>query len=123
MFKILFAHPDSKLVQIYTPYLSRHFSVDSAHDGLVALRKIKLLQPHLIVSDCNLPSLSGLALLKFVRSHSVFGTVPFMFLATSGDTHQALTLGANDWLDLNKTTPEILTEKIFNHLKLNPYGI
>ena len=123
MFKVLFAHPDEKLVQIYKPLLSRHFSVDSAHDGLIALRKIKIINPHLIIADCNLPSLSGLSLLEFVRQHPTLGMIPFVFLTTSNNIQSGLTLGANDWLDLNTTTPEILTEKIYHHLKFNPYGV
>jgi len=122
MIKILLAHSDPKLIDLYKPFLSRHFEVDSASQGLAALRKIQVTSPSLIVSDYHLPLLSGLTLLKFVRNHSVLGAIPFMFLTNHSNPHQALSFGANDWLAPNTTTPNLLVEKIYHQLKLNRYA-
>jgi two-component system response regulator AdeR len=122
MFKILFAQSDPKLVELYRSRLSRHFGVDSALDGLTAVRKFRLNQPRVVVSDYHLPRLSGLALLKFVRSTAGFAPTPFLFLAQDVDADKALNLGANDCLDLSSTTPDLLIEKIYLQMRLNQFA-
>jgi len=119
MYPLLFIHPDQKLVKIYETHLNRHFAFESAHDGLSALRKIRLAAPHVIVSDFHLPILSGLALLKFVRGTPSLAATPFIFLAGQGDMGQGLEFGANDWLNQAEATPGLLLDKIAGHLKLN----
>lgn len=123
MIKVLIVHPDQKITGIYQPKLAAHFSLDSASDGLTALRKLKLSSPNLIVSDFNLPLLSGTTLLKFIRSDSRFAHLPFLFLTDHTDPQHALSFGANDWLSLNQTTPNLLIERIYYHLKLNPHAL
>lgn len=119
MYPLLFVHPDRKLVKIYESHLGRHFDFDSAHDGLSALRKIRLAAPHVIVSDFHLPYLSGLALLKFVRSSPKLSATPFIFLTLKGDIAQGLEFGANEWIHQLDATPELLLSKAHGHLKLN----
>jgi CheY-like chemotaxis protein len=119
MYTILFVQSDPKLVQLYLPSLSRHFAVDPALDGLSALRKLRLVRPGLIISDYHLPHLSGLALLKFVRSTPGFGPIPFIFLADNGNNRDALSLGANDWLEKSQATPDTLIDLIYRQIRLN----
>lgn len=122
MIKVLFAHSDDKLVELYSKRLGRQFLFDSALDGLTALRKIKLTMPGLIVSDYDLPYLSGPALLRFLRSNVIYAPIPFIFFTNQQNAHQALSLGANDWLGLSGATPDLLAEKIYHHIKLNHYA-
>ena len=122
MIKVLFAHADPKLTDLYQPRLASHFNVDSAQDGLTALRKFKLNRPGLVVTDYHLPLLSGIALLKFARSNNS-APIPFIFLTSALHTDHALGLGANDWLDLASATPDLLVERIYGQLKLHHYGL
>ncbi len=117
MIKVFFAHPDAKLVQLYQPHLSRYFAFDSAHDGLTALRKIRLTLPNVIISDYALPQLSGLGLLKFVRAERSLSHTPFLFLADSGDMAEALSFGANEFLIRRSAPPSELIDKIYYHIK------
>ena len=119
MHKILFAHSDQKLLEIYRHHLARHFSFDSAVDGLSALRKLRDLSHSMVVADYNLPVFSGAGLLKFVRAHTHLSPLPFIFLTTHPDPYLALGLGASDWLDSAQTNPEQLIEKLYYHLKIN----
>lgn len=119
MHQLLFFHPDQKLVKIYERGLGEHFIFDSAHDGLSALRKIRLMKPKIIVSSYHLPRLSGTALLKFVRNHPTLSPVPFIFLSDHGDVSDALGQGASEWVALDTATPNLLIEKALTHLKLN----
>jgi len=114
--RILFAHPDRRLSGLYLPNLQEHFLMDSAHDGLTALRKFKLNPSALVVSDYHLPQLSGLALLRFIRGHPQFSPTPFVFLTDHPDNSEALSLGANDWIEIQHSFPSHLIEKIYYHL-------
>jgi CheY-like chemotaxis protein len=119
MYPMLFVHPDQKLVKLYEQQLKNHFVFDSAHDGLSAIRKIRLIRPKIIVSSYHLPRLSGTSLLQFVRNHPELSPVPFIFLTEGGDIESALQHGASEWMEQSESTPDILTEKAWNHLKLN----
>jgi DNA-binding response OmpR family regulator len=123
MFKILFVNPDEKFVQIYTRPLHQHFLLDSAHDGLSALRKFKINPPSLVVSEYHLPHLSGLGLLRFLRTQTKPNATPFIFLTDYHDRSEALGLGASDWIPLNSSSPDLLIEKIYHHLTLNKWLI
>lgn len=119
MMKVLFVHPDEKLAQVYRPYLLQHFQVDSATDGLSGLRRLKTFAPNLVVSDYQMPHVSGLAFLKFVRSSPEYNRTPFIFLTNYHDPNLALSSGASDWLDVKTSTPDLLVQKIYHHLKIH----
>ncbi len=119
MTKILFAHPDQKFSQIYVKHLKMHFQVDSAHDGLTALRRLRLSPPSLVISEYHLPLLSGISLLQFVRNNHKFAATPFVFFSNHYDNSEALNWGANDWIDIRTNHPDFLLDRIYYHLKLN----
>lgn len=118
MTKILIVNPDQKLVEIFKPNLSRYFLVDSATDGLSALRKLKVRLPDVVVSEYQMSRLSGRALLKFVRGHKTLQAIPFIFLTNHPAAAEALSLGASDWL-ATSTSSDLLIERIHHHLRLN----
>jgi CheY-like chemotaxis protein len=60
---------------------SKGYSVDCAEDGFVALRKIRLAVPDLIISDLRMPNMSGFELLAIVRTE--YPDVPV--IAISGE--------------------------------------
>ncbi|MBI4363594.1 MAG: response regulator [Candidatus Doudnabacteria bacterium] len=118
-FKIFIADPDEKRVELYKASFKLHFLVDSAHDGLMSLRKIKLHKPHVILSAVNLPLLSGIGLLKSVRSHPELHARLFIILGRE-ELPAALSLGANDFFDYD-ISPNEMISKIFYHIKINRY--
>jgi DNA-binding response OmpR family regulator len=117
--QIFFVNQDPKLIALHQPIFTEYFSFDSAHDGLTALRKIRLFKPSIIISDYDLPILSGLSLLKFVRSQKDFEHIPFLFFTDHDDPSLALGFGANDWLTKSETSPQMLADKVYHHLKIN----
>ena len=121
MTRIFFLNPDPKIIALYQPVLQQYFTVDSANDGLTGLRKIRLHQPRLVISDYHLPRLSGLALLKYIRATPTLHAIPFLFLTDHDDPADALSFGANDWIPRLDTQPSFLIDRIFHHLKT--YGI
>ena len=120
MRNILFIHPDPKLVKLYEPLLSEHFQFDSAHDGLTGLRKIRINRPKLVISEYKLPHLSGLGLLKYIRNEPDLAATPFIFFSEHDNLEQALSLAANEWVYPRHSSPELLLNKIYQHIK---YGL
>jgi len=115
---IIFIHPDRKLTGMYLQKF-RQLNVDSAHDGLNGLRKINLYMPAMVVSDIDLPLLSGLSLLKAVRSHRNLHSIPFLFLSRQPFAEESMRLGANDWIDLGSCTQEQVLCRIRGHFQVN----
>jgi DNA-binding response OmpR family regulator len=116
MIKVLLAHPDKKILGIYQNNLKDCFDFDSVYDGLSAVRKFKQFKPDCVVSDYDLPLLSGITFLKFIRN-SEDNDTPFLFLTNHLDNSEALGLSANDWIDQSSSSPEFLIKKIYYHLK------
>jgi CheY-like chemotaxis protein len=116
MRNILFIHPDHKVIGIYHRHLSPYFHIDSAHDGLAGLRLIRHGNPNIIISEYNLPYMSGLALLQFVRQHPEKYNIPFMFLSQGSMPDEALGLGATAWLKQNENDPTVLLKLISQHV-------
>ena len=77
-----------------------------ARDGQEALDLIPAWQvgdvvPSVILLDLKLPKVSGLEILRKIRAHPVFGTVPVVVLTSSaedGDINEAYSLGANSYI-------------------------
>jgi CheY-like chemotaxis protein len=74
-------------------------SVETAEDGAVAWESIQRQEPDLVVSDVEMPRMTGLELLGHVRTRTQ--RLPVVLLTTRGsleDRRRATTLGANAYL-------------------------
>jgi len=61
----------------------------------------KMLMPAVILLDLKLPKVSGLEVLKVVKSHPIFKKIPIVILTTSADNldvNNAYLLGANSYI-------------------------
>ena len=54
--------------------------------GLQAIEALAVAPVHAIVLDLNMPDMHGLDVLRFVRSHERYRTVPVLVLTTRGDS-------------------------------------
>jgi len=90
-----------------------------AQDGTRAQGIIKSKQPDLILSDWEMPEMSGEALLRWVREQPQFISTPFVMITSRGDRNHvmaAVEAGVSDYLS-KPFTPEELTRKIGKQLK------
>jgi two-component system response regulator CpxR len=96
---ILFVDDDRELVRMLTRYLSAEsFSVASAVDGTMALKRLTDESFDLVILDVMLPSVSGLDVLRKLRQTL---SVPVIMLTAMGedvDRILGLELGADDYL-------------------------
>ncbi|MEP7065616.1 MAG: response regulator [Gemmatimonadota bacterium] len=76
-------------------------SFDQASSGLEAIERLSLVPVDLVVLDLNMPDVHGLEVLRFVRAHARFDSVPVVILTTRGDEESrraALRDGATRYL-------------------------
>ena len=85
-----------------------------AEDGVMALRALKSQKIDVIISDWNMPNMTGLELLKAVRSDSELAKTPFLMVtaeALQDNVVAAVKAGVNDYI-VKPFTAEVLNEKI-----------
>lgn len=72
------------------------YLVESASDGLEALDKLKAgLKPQLIITDLNMPKLSGIELVKEARKLSSCKFIPILLLTTENSPERKNEARAN----------------------------
>lgn len=94
-----------------------------APDGARAQGIIKSKQPDLILSDWEMPEISGEVLLRWVREQPQFTGTPFIMITSRGDRNHvmaAVEAGVSDYLS-KPFTAEELTRKIGKQLKRMGY--
>ena len=77
------------------------FQVVTAEDGQDALDRLHSLRPNLILSDNNMPRLSGMALCRRVHRNEALANAPFVMMSRSGgrwNMQQAMQSGAAAFL-------------------------
>lgn len=120
--KILFVE-DSKFFQnLIKPLLeSKGYEVILANDGQDALKLIKQdASFDLILSDIEMPQMSGLEMIKLIRAQTPFQKIPALALTTlsgASDREKGLQAGFDDYLI--KFDQDIVLESIQKLLKKN----
>jgi two-component system chemotaxis response regulator CheY len=85
-----------------------------AEDGVMALRALKSQKIDVVISDWNMPNMSGFELLKAVREDSELSKTPFLMVtaeALQDNVVAAVKAGVNEYI-VKPFTAEVLNEKI-----------
>ncbi len=88
--------------------------IDEAENGQVALSKLNDNDYDLVVSDWNMPEMTGIELLKAVRATEAIKDIPFLMVtaeAKKENVVEAVKAGVNNYI-VKPFTAEILQEKI-----------
>ena len=91
-------------------------NIVEAEDGVVALRMIKAQKIDFIISDWNMPNMTGLELLKAVRADAEVSATPFLMVtaeALQDNVIAAVKAGVNNYI-VKRFTAEVLSDKIAN---------
>lgn len=91
-------------------------NIVEAEDGVVALRMIKAQKIDFIISDWNMPNMSGLELLKAVRADAEISATPFLMVtaeALQDNVIAAVKAGVSNYI-VKPFTAEVLSDKIAN---------
>jgi two-component system chemotaxis response regulator CheY len=88
--------------------------ITEAEDGTTALQLLKTEKVGLVVTDWNMPNMSGLDLLRNIRQNSQFGNVPVLMVTAEGlreNVLEAVKAGVSNYV-VKPFTAEVLQEKI-----------
>ncbi len=116
---IVLVHSNEKLSELYHNRLLKHFRVKTAHDGLKGVRMIRDINPHLVITEYDLPFLSGIGVLRFTRSHLPTIGSPVIFISHRDPDLEALDAGGSEWLKTDEISVEELVNKVYYHLLTN----
>ncbi len=91
-----------------------------ADDGVTALEQLKKQKIDMIVCDWNMPRMSGLELLKIVRSSNEYKEIPFIMVtaeAQKKNVIDAVKAGVSNYIVKPFTEEQIAQklEKVFEH--------
>jgi len=96
-------------------------NVDEAEDGQVALHKLKTQHYDFVVSDWNMPNMTGIELLRAVRAEPQLKALPFMMITAEAKREniiEAAQAGASGYIvkPFTAATLEEKMNKIFQNL-------
>jgi len=81
---ILLVDDDATVLEIYRQrFVQEGFQVQTATDGLAAAKLLREGQPDLVVLDLMMPKMSGVEVLKFIRSQSHLASTPVAIFTNS----------------------------------------
>ncbi len=89
-------------------------NIDEAEDGQHAFSKLKGDRFQFVVSDWNMPNMTGIELLKNVRSDPELKDLPFLMVTAEAEKEkviEAIKAGVNNYI-IKPFTAEILKEKM-----------
>lgn len=113
---VLLVDDDPLVIRIYQSGLAAQgFRVETANDGLAAMKALRAVKPDVVVLDLMMPKFSGVEVLKFMRAQPDMATLPVVVLSNAymdDLTRGASTSGAQKILLKVRCTPTILFESI-----------
>ena len=89
-----------------------------AEDGLAALKALPADRFDAILTDINMPGLTGLELISFVRCHPSYQGIPIIIISTEkteADRERGIALGASDYV-VKPFVPQELQRVVRHHL-------
>jgi DNA-binding response OmpR family regulator len=99
--RVLVAEDDAGVRDLVrTRLFQAGYDVHTARNGGEALRRIRELQPNVVVLDINMPELDGFGVLKALEADPAPGTRILVLTArhAADDVRRAMALGAKDYL-------------------------
>ncbi|MBN2514593.1 MAG: response regulator [Deltaproteobacteria bacterium] len=89
-------------------------NIVEAEDGVMALSELKANKIDFVISDWNMPNMTGLELLKAVRADGDLSKTPFLMVtaeALQNNVVQAVKAGVDNYI-VKPFTADVLNEKI-----------
>jgi two-component system alkaline phosphatase synthesis response regulator PhoP len=112
MIKVLVVDDEEHIVELVKFNLETEgFDVEVAYDGLDGFVKARETKPDLIFLDWMLPGISGIDILKKIRSDKELSSTPVIMLTAKNmesDKIQGLDVGADDYITKPFSVKEVL---------------
>ncbi|MEO1804693.1 MAG: response regulator [Bacteroidota bacterium] len=108
---VLIVEDQPDMLHYIQALLQKSYTVSTAMNGKEALAVLAQQPIDLIVSDVMMPEMDGFELLKSIRAHEVYASIPVIMLTALSDEAyklEALTLGVDDYLPKPFSTAELM---------------
>ncbi len=116
MKKILIIEDDQIVANVYRNKLAvEGYRVDAAPDGESGLKTMRIFKPDTIILDLMLPKMSGLDVIKQIRSEEEFAKVPIIVFSNTYLTNmiqEAWKAGATKCISKSNCTPKEVIEVV-----------
>jgi CheY-like chemotaxis protein len=126
MKKILIVEDDVIVANIYrNKFMVEGFQVEIAADGLAGLETVHRFRPDAVILDLMLPKMTGVELMKKIRSEPDFQKLPVIVFSNTYLTNmvqEAWKAGATKCLSKANCTPKQLIEVLRGALAMNGAG-
>ena len=110
--RVLLVEDEPNIIEAITFLLSREgWHVDTQTDGATAVKRVRELQPDLLMLDHMLPGKSGLDILIELRSDDQFLALPILMLTARGqmrDRAEAAAAGVSRFMTKPFSNTEVL---------------
>ena len=110
--RVLLVEDEPNIIEAITFLLSREgWHVDTHKDGVAAVKRVRELQPDLLILDHMLPGKSGLDILIELRSEDQFLNLPILMLTARGqmrDRAEAEAAGVSRFMTKPFSNTEVL---------------
>jgi len=124
MKQLLHVDDDAVVTRTYRDRLSAHgFQVNTASSAAIALRILRSAKPDVVVLDLMMPEVSGVELLKFIRSEQRLAQTPVVVLASDYRDdlgRQAARIGVEKAFLKAQCSPSVLMAAIDEILQPKP---
>jgi signal transduction histidine kinase len=117
---VLVADDNADMRRYITHLLETHYRVHAVSDGAQAIDALEKLAPSLVVADVMMPEMDGFAVLRAVRSHPDFSSIPVILVsARAGEESrvEGLQAGADDYMAKPFSARDLLA-RVESHLAL-----
>jgi len=118
MKKILIIEDDQIVANVYRNKLAVDgYTTEVAPDGETGLKVMRTFKPELIILDLMLPSMSGVDVIREIRSEPEFSKIPVIVFSNTYLTNliqEAWRAGANKCLSKSSCTPKDVIEIVHN---------
>src|SRR5262249_21322901 len=97
--RVLVVEDNADLRAFMTSVMASEFRVATAADGQDGWEKLHKLQPDIVLSDINMPRMTGHELCKKIKADPMLASTPVIMLTARGGleaTVEGLDLGADD---------------------------
>ena len=102
MARILIVEDNALNIKLFCDLLeAHHHTTEAVTDSRQALETARKFKPDLVITDIQLPHVSGLELIQLIRADESLAAVPIMAVtayATSGDEDRAREIGAQAYV-------------------------
>ena len=119
-FKILLVDDEPDILEILSyPLKNEGFQVQTANNGLEAIKLAKDIKPHLIVLDVMMPEMDGIEACEIIRKDPKISNTLITFLSARGEDYSKIAgfnAGADDYIT-KPIKPKVLVSKVKSLLR------